>query len=109
MIYLTQPLHFDEAVYLTIADQTAQGKGLYGDVYDHKPPGVFYLALAVERFVTTFDQQLQFLAYGDAAVSDGLSVYVLRLLMYGATATSGYSCANSVGGSTIRRREWQRA
>lgn len=89
LMYLTQPVHFDEAIWLVIGDQMTQGKTLYGDVYDHKPPGIFYLALAGERFVATFGQQLQFLTYGNHATEAGLVVYVLRLLTYGAVAVSG--------------------
>lgn len=89
LIYLTQPLHFDEAIWLVIADRMADGSVLYGDVYDHKPPAIFYLTFAVEQFVTTFEQQLGFLAYGDSATPYGLTVYVLRLLTYGVVAITG--------------------
>lgn len=89
LIYLMGAVHFDEAIWLVTADQMAQGNALYGDIYDHKPPGIFYLTLAGERFVATFDQQLQIVAYGTNATEQGLTVYVLRLLTYGVTGATG--------------------
>lgn len=37
------PVHHDEAVYLTVAKSLLQGKSLYADVVDHKPPGIHLL------------------------------------------------------------------
>lgn len=43
--YLFEPLWYrDEAIYLTIGQQILRGDLLYVDVFDHKPPGVYYVA-----------------------------------------------------------------
>jgi hypothetical protein len=70
LLYLNQPLHFDEAIYLVIAQQMAEGGTLYVDVTDHKPPGIF-LAGALAFEVSPQPHSL------------------LRLATYGATAVSG--------------------
>lgn len=89
LLYLTEPLHFDEAIWHVMADQMSQGNALYGDIYDHKPPGIFYVTLAGNRLVAAFGQQLQFLTHGANATEQGLVVYVLRLLTYGVIGASG--------------------
>lgn len=70
LLYLDQPLHFDEAIFLAIGKQIAVGDTLYVDVADHKPPGIYLLAGALYRL------------FGDPVV-------VARLLTYGVTAVSG--------------------
>lgn len=41
---LFEPLWYgDEAIYLTIGQQILRGDLLYVDVFDHKPPGIYYL------------------------------------------------------------------
>lgn len=89
LLYLTEPLHFDEVIWHVMAEQMAQGNALYGDIYDHKPPGIFYVTLAGNRLVAAFGQQLQFLVHGTNATEQGLAVYVLRLLTYGVIGVSG--------------------
>lgn len=89
LIYLPLPLQFDEAIFVVTGNQIAEGNALYGDLHDHKPPGIFYVALAGEWFATAFRQQIAFLAHGDALVTEGLSVYVLRLWTYGVIAVTG--------------------
>jgi len=45
---LFEPLWYgDEAVYLTVARQMLRGDLLYVDVFDHKPPALFYLTAGV--------------------------------------------------------------
>ncbi len=44
---LFEPLWYgDEAIYLTIGQQILRGDMLYVDVFDHKPPGIYYLTAA---------------------------------------------------------------
>jgi len=69
-LYLSQPLHFDEAIFLTIGEQLASGATLYTDIADHKPPGVFYLAAAVYAL-------------------PGPPILLARLLTYGVIGASG--------------------
>ena len=40
--YLEMPLDRDEGMYLVIGKQVAEGAVPYGDVYEMKPPGLFY-------------------------------------------------------------------
>jgi 4-amino-4-deoxy-L-arabinose transferase-like glycosyltransferase len=43
---LFEPLwNLDEAMYITIGRSLAEGKKLYSDIYDNKPPSLYYLAL----------------------------------------------------------------
>ena len=44
---LFEPLWYgDEAIYLTIGQQILRGDVLYVDVFDHKPPGIYYVTAA---------------------------------------------------------------
>jgi hypothetical protein len=44
---LFEPLWYgDEAIYLTVGQQILRGDVLYVDVFDHKPPGIYYLTAA---------------------------------------------------------------
>ncbi|WP_311173555.1 ArnT family glycosyltransferase [Halobellus ordinarius] len=70
LLYLDQPLHFDEAIFLTIGEQIASGETLYADIADHKPPGIFVLAAAVYRL-------------------PGDPVIIARLFTYAITGVSG--------------------
>lgn len=69
LLYLSRPLHFDEAIYLAIAEQVANGQALYVDVADHKPPGIYVLAAVAFE---VFDAPL----------------YALRLATYAVVAVS---------------------
>lgn len=70
VVYINQPLHFDEAIFLTVGEQVATGATLYRDIADHKPPAMLYLAAGV--------------------YNSGLPpVYLARLITYAAIAASG--------------------
>jgi len=70
LLYLDQPLHFDEAIYLVVAQEMVDGGTLYVDVTDHKSPGIFLVgALAFEASPQPHS--------------------LLRLATYGVTAVSG--------------------
>ena len=70
LLYLDQPLHFDEGIFLTVGRQLSTGAQLYADIGDHKPPGVFVVAATVYK-------------------SPGHPVTVARGLTYAVTAVSG--------------------
>lgn len=40
---LVEPLGMDQSLYVLIARELLQGKTLYTEIYDHKPPGFIYL------------------------------------------------------------------
>ena len=48
---LFEPLWYgDEAIYLTIGQKILRGGLLYVDIFDHKTPGIYYLAAAAIKF-----------------------------------------------------------
>lgn len=50
-IFLSVPFERDEGVYAYIADLILKGRIPYADVFDHKPPGVYYIyAVAINFF-----------------------------------------------------------
>lgn len=89
LVYLPASLHFDEAIYLVIAQQMIDGQVLYQDIYDHKTPGIFVLAVLVEQLVSQFSGPLSLLAYGDGRTETATAVYTLRLLTYTVIALTG--------------------
>ncbi|WP_435095819.1 ArnT family glycosyltransferase [Halorubrum sp. N11] len=70
VLYLDQPLHFDEGIFLTLGEQIASGETLYVDIADQKSPGIFALAAIVYNL-------------------PGDPVVITRLFTYGVTAGSG--------------------
>lgn len=76
LIYLDQPLHFDEGIFLTIGNQLASGETLYADIADHKPPGVFFVATAVYHLFDAPVVAARLLTYGVIA---GSGLLVVRL------------------------------
>ena len=49
---LFEPLWYgDEAIYLTIGQEINRGGLLYTDIFDHKTPGIYYLAAWVMTFL----------------------------------------------------------
>lgn len=79
-VYLSQPLHFDEAIYLVVAQEVVAGETLYVDVIDHKPPGIFAVAIVATEFIAHPHRVLRLLTYGTTAVS-GLLVFHLGRTM----------------------------
>lgn len=47
LVYLNRPFHIDEALFVVVGREIADGSALYTGVIDHKPPAIFYLAAAV--------------------------------------------------------------
>jgi hypothetical protein len=76
LVYLSQPLHFDEAIYLAVAEQVANGQTLYVDIADHKPPGIFLIGVAAFELFSEPLRALRLLTYAVTAVS-GLLVFEL--------------------------------
>ena len=48
MAFFRLPLHFDEALFLVIGDQWADGILPYTGIADHKPPAIYFLAYLAE-------------------------------------------------------------
>ncbi|HEV2176552.1 MAG TPA: glycosyltransferase family 39 protein [Terriglobia bacterium] len=46
---LTYPLGRDQGTYLTIGSSLLQGRVLYRDLWDNKPPGIFYLYAVIAK------------------------------------------------------------
>lgn len=74
LLYLDQPLHFDEGIFLTIGQQIAAGQTLYADIADHKPPGIFLLAAGIYKVTETSMVAARLLTYSVTAVSGLLVV-----------------------------------
>jgi len=51
----------DEGIYAGVASQILQGKKLYVDVWDHKPPGIFIIYTIIGHFSRLFSIDYQFL------------------------------------------------
>jgi hypothetical protein len=82
-----EPLWYgDEAVYLTVARQVARGDLLYVDIFDHKPPLLYYLTAGSIAVFGPSVAAIKILAMA-AAAGTLISVYVLgRRLMNKAAA-----------------------
>jgi hypothetical protein len=80
LLYLDQPLHFDEAIYLVVGEQLAAGRTLYVDIIDHKPPGIFLLAAAGFEVTARPHLLLRVLSYGATAVSGLVVAHIGRLV-----------------------------
>ena len=78
---LVRPLDRDEGAFLTIAQEILHGRVPYRDVFDHKPPGVYYLLASVLALTAhgTVTAQL-FAARGLALVADALTALGLFTL-----------------------------
>lgn len=76
LLYLEQPLHFDEGIFLTIGKQMAAGETLYVGIADHKPPGIFVIAATVYQLFEAPVIAARVLTYGVTAVS---GLLVIRL------------------------------
>jgi 4-amino-4-deoxy-L-arabinose transferase-like glycosyltransferase len=50
---LLYPFHHDEGIFLTIAEQAANGAVPYRDVFDHKPPGIYFTFAPFIRILGT--------------------------------------------------------
>lgn len=85
LVYLARPLHHDEALFLVIAEQMTHGKTLYADVIDHKPPGIFAIAVVVTELVAQPHRVLRLLTYGVTAVSSVLVYHLGRTIRTAAT------------------------
>lgn len=70
LLYVHQPLHFDEAIFHTIGKQMMLGETLYVDIADNKLPGIFLTAAVIHEL------------FGNA-------VLAARVLTYVVTAISG--------------------
>lgn len=89
LLYLDQPLHFDEAIFLTVGEQVASGETLYVDIADHKPPAIFVLAATAYQL-------------------PGDPVITARLFTYAVTGASGLLVVR-LGQAVCSRRAAQAA
>src|SRR5690242_16994525 len=48
---LQYPLGRDQATYCVIAESLLKGKHLYRDLWDNKPPGIFFLYVPIVKLV----------------------------------------------------------
>jgi len=71
VLYFDVPLYYDEALFLVFGDHLAQGVELYGEIADHKPPGIFFVATALDRL------------FPEPHVAGRVTVYVVHLLTAG--------------------------
>ncbi|WP_435065291.1 ArnT family glycosyltransferase [Halobaculum sp. EA56] len=76
--YLNQPLHFDEAIYLVVAEQVAGSGRLYADVADHKTPLIYVIAAAAYELTPRPVHLLRLLTYAVTAASAALVVRLGR-------------------------------
>jgi hypothetical protein len=76
LVYFQLPLHFDEAIFLVIGDQWANGLLPYTGMADHKPPGIFLVAALGELFVEYPHYLLRVVTYLTVAVT-GVLVFLL--------------------------------
>jgi len=84
LVYLDQPLHFDEGIFLAVGRRMAVGETLYVDVADHKPPGIYLLSRGIYELT-------------------GSPIVAARLLTYGVTAVSGLLVVRLAGAFRARR------
>lgn len=70
LLYINQPLHFDEAIFHAIGEQMTLGETLYVDIADNKLPGILLTAAVIHEL------------FGDPVVA-------ARVLTYIVTAISG--------------------
>lgn len=91
VVYLQKPLHFDEAVYVAVAERLLDGGRLYRDAVDHKPPGIFAVGVLGTLFVDATRPVLVVLP--GIPGPPALSVAVLRLWTYGVVTVTGVSVA----------------
>jgi len=70
-VFFDSVVDWDESIYLLVSDDVLRGYLPYDRVWDHKPPGIFYLFAA-------------------AQICFGSSVIAIRLLAVAATAVGGF-------------------
>jgi hypothetical protein len=78
LVYLDQPLHFDEGIFLTVGRRIEMGETLYVDVADHKPPGIYLLAAGIYTLIDAPIVAARLVTYGVTAVSGLLVVRLAR-------------------------------
>jgi 4-amino-4-deoxy-L-arabinose transferase-like glycosyltransferase len=71
----SEPLERDITTYAVIGQEMLQGRQLYTDLWDHKPPAI-YLSFAVARFLSPSPRAAVFLANSVASVAILLGVFV---------------------------------
>ncbi len=82
-----EPLERDSALYAVIGHEMNQGRKLYSDLWDHKPPAIYAVYSLGERVFGYGYQQLYFLNWG-AAVLTMLGLFLLVNSMTGNRAIS---------------------
>ncbi len=75
---LSFPLGRDQGTYLTIGQGLLEGKQLYRDLWDNKPPGIFYLYAGIAKLFGR--------AMWSAAVVDILLLLLISYLLFRFTA-----------------------
>ena len=71
-----EPLERDLALYAVIGHELNQGRELYSDLWDHKPPAIYATFALADRIVGYGPQQIYFLNWG-AAVLTMLGLFLL--------------------------------
>lgn len=87
LVYLQNPLHFDEAIYLAVAERVTDGGRLYRDAIDHKSPGIF--AVAAAGIVYTDAARSVLVAVPGLPEPPALTMAVLRLWTYAVVGLTG--------------------
>ena len=84
LVYFRMPLHFDEALFLVIGDQWANGILPFTGIADHKPPGIYFLAFLAE-YVTEYPHFLMRIVTFLTVAVTALLVFVLGQRLVGRT------------------------
>ncbi|MFC7228442.1 glycosyltransferase family 39 protein [Salinirubellus salinus] len=76
LVFFRMPLHFDEALFLVIGDQWANGILPFTGIADHKPPGIYFLAYLAE-YVTEYPHFLMRIVTFLTVAVTGVLVYLV--------------------------------
>ena len=87
-----EPLERDLTTYAVIAHQMLNGKSLYSDLWDHKPPAI-YVTHALAILLVGQGPGAIYLLNVAAAVATLLGVYVAASAVGGFAAGSGARCS----------------
>jgi 4-amino-4-deoxy-L-arabinose transferase-like glycosyltransferase len=70
----SEPLERDETIYAVIAHEMLDGRALYSDLWDHKPPAI-YVTYAAAELIPGYGRDSIFLLNVAAAVATLLACY----------------------------------
>ncbi len=98
---IDEPIERDITAYAVIAHELLEGKALYSDVWDHKPPGIFLL-FALGELIGGYGARGIFIINLLAALSAFAGIVLFTYRTFGKASALVAACAYALTGGEMR-------